>query len=78
MFKKQAQYKKQREKYLIESYDRIHTAYQKRLDRYENSNKKRQRDLKHREIFEKLFPEIRKQREEKERLAQKQKAAAER
>lgn len=46
------------------------------MDRFENSIKKRQKDAKSREFYEKVFPEIRKQREERERAIQKQKAAA--
>lgn len=35
----------------------------------ENSQKRKARDLKNREVFEKVFPELRKQREDKERFS---------
>lgn len=75
-FKRQITIKKQRERSLVDNYDTLHTKWQKKVDRFENSIKKRQKDGKSREFYEKVFPEIRKQREERERLIQKQKAAA--
>jgi len=71
-FKRQVAVKKQRERSLTENYDELHTKWQKKVDRFENSIKKRQKDGKSREFYEKVFPEIRKQREERERLIQKQ------
>lgn len=75
-FKRQIAAKRQREKSLIDNYEELHTKWQKKVDRFENSIKKRQKDGKSREFYEKVFPELRKQREERERLIQKQKAAA--
>jgi hypothetical protein len=72
-FKRQIAIKKQREKSLIENYDSLHSNWQKKVDKFENSCKKKQKDGKARELYEKMFPEIRKQREERERLLQKQK-----
>ena len=39
------------------------------LVQIENSQKRKARDLKNREVFEKVFPELRKQREDKERFS---------
>jgi len=61
-FKRQILLKKQKDKLMIDKYDSLHMVWQKK-------------SLKYREVFEKIFPELKKQREEKERIAQKQKAA---
>lgn len=71
-FKRQILLKNQREKILIDKYDSLHTNWSKKVDKLENSSRKKQKDLKSRDFYEKFFPEIRKQREERERLLQKQ------
>jgi len=71
-FKRQILLKNQREKILIDKYDSLHTNWSKKVDKLENSSRKKQKDIKSREFYEKFFPEIRKQREERERLLQKQ------
>ena len=73
-FKRQLTVKKQKEKSLIDQYDTLHTEWQKKVDKLENNSRKKQKDAKYREFYEKVFPELRKAREEKERLVQKQKA----
>lgn len=75
-FKRQILIKKQREKSLVDNFDELHFKWQKKVDRFENSCKKKQKDNKSREFYEKVFPELRKQREERERLIQKQKTTA--
>lgn len=75
-FKRQILLKKQKEKQLVDKYDSLHVQWQKKCDKFENSVRKKQKDAKYREVFEKVFPELRKQREEKERLLQKQRAVA--
>lgn len=42
-------------------------AWTKKAERVENSRKRKERDAKARELYEKIFPELRKQREDKER-----------
>lgn len=74
-FKRQVLLKKQKDKALSDKYDDLHTIWQKKIDKFENSSRKKQKDAKFREFYEKFFPELRKQREEKERLVQKQRAA---
>ena len=39
------------------------------MDRVENSRKRKEREGRSREMYEKIFPELRKQREDKERDA---------
>ncbi len=73
-FKRQLTVKKQKEKSLIDQYDTLHTEWQKKVDKLENNSRKKQKDAKYREFYEKVFPELRKAREEKERLVQKHKA----
>jgi hypothetical protein len=68
-FRKQYNLRKQREKQLCDKYDELYYVWQKRVDSYENSANKKRKDFKCREYFEKFFPELRKQREEKERLS---------
>ncbi len=43
-------------------------AWIKKVDRIENNAKRRQKDAKTREFFERVFPELKKQREDKERI----------
>ena len=61
----------------MDEYDSLHAEWQREVDKVENNARKKQKDAKCREFYEKIFPELRKQREEKERLIQKQRAAAE-
>lgn len=42
-------------------------AWQKKVEKVENSKKRKEKDAKARELYEKIFPELRKQREDKER-----------
>ncbi|RMZ98527.1 nuclear receptor corepressor 1-like [Brachionus plicatilis] len=70
-FKRQQLLNRQREKYLIEKYDGMHVEWQNSLDNLECVQKKRQKESKSREFYEKIFPELRKQREERERSVQK-------
>lgn len=74
-FKREVVQKKQRENAMIDEYDTLHGEWQKKIDKIENNFRKKQKDAKYREFYEKVFPELRKAREERERLIQKQKAA---
>ena len=57
-----------RENYLANVYACQLASWAKKVERFENSAKKRAKDAKSRETFEKVFPELRKQREDKERF----------
>ena len=66
-FRKKAEEKDARERYLTDTYVKLSTAWNKRVERAENNRKRKERDAKSRELYEKIFPELRKQREDKER-----------
>lgn len=53
---------------LVETYAQMSTEWQKRVDKSEASAKRKAREAKNREFFEKVFTELRKQREDKERF----------
>ncbi|VDO38681.1 unnamed protein product, partial [Brugia timori] len=55
------------QKYQTEKYNMMYAEWLKKDERYCKSQKKIARDEKHREIFEKTFPELKKTREERER-----------
>ena len=65
--RRKQQGKRIREKYLTERYEQLLQQWVKRVDKLENSAKRRAKDARTREYFEKVFPELRKQREDKER-----------
>ena len=52
---------------MTETYSTMMAAWQKKVDRSENSKRRKEREAKSRELYEKIFPELRKQREDKER-----------
>lgn len=66
-FKKRLEEKEAREKYMTETYTKLLAQWQKKVDKVENSKKRKDREAKARELYEKIFPELRKQREDKER-----------
>lgn len=53
---------------MTERYDQLMQSWVKRVERLENNAKRRAKDAKTREFFEKVFPELKKQREDKERI----------
>ncbi|CAG9540398.1 unnamed protein product, partial [Cercopithifilaria johnstoni] len=55
------------QRYQTEKYNVMYAEWLKKDERYCKSQKKVARDEKHREIFEKTFPELKKTREERER-----------
>ncbi|XP_037292583.1 uncharacterized protein LOC115455707 isoform X3 [Manduca sexta] len=57
-----------REDALAEEYSRRAAEWARRVERIEQSQKRKAKDAKNREFFEKVFPELRKQREERERF----------
>ena len=66
-FRRKSEEKDSRERYLTETYAKMSAAWTKKVERVENSRKRKDRDAKARELYEKIFPELRKQREDKER-----------
>lgn len=53
---------------LADKYAKLSLDWQKRVEKVETSAKRKARDARNRELFEKVFAELRKQREDKERF----------
>lgn len=53
---------------ITETYTKLYKDWIRRIDRVECSQKRKAKEAKHRELFEKVFPELRKAREDKERF----------
>ena len=66
-FKKRNEEKEARERYMTETYTKMMATWSKKCDKIENSKRRKEREAKARELYEKIFPEIRKLREDKER-----------
>lgn len=56
------------EQKFCQRYDQLMEAWEKKVERIENNPRRRARESKVREYYEKQFPEIRKQRELQERV----------
>ncbi|CAG0878847.1 unnamed protein product [Darwinula stevensoni] len=61
--------KRERDQYLVDTYSHLMKIWLKKTEKIENSLKRKTRDAKFREHFEKVFPELKKQREDKERFS---------
>lgn len=66
-FKKRHAERESRENYLTETYSKLMQEWLRKVDKIESSQKRKAKEAKNREFFEKVFPELRKQREDKER-----------
>ena len=58
-----------RQQLTAQQYGKMMQDWLKKVDKIENLPKRKIKDAKNRDFFEKMFPEIRKQREDKERLS---------
>uniref|UniRef100_H2YNT3 SANT domain-containing protein n=1 Tax=Ciona savignyi TaxID=51511 RepID=H2YNT3_CIOSA len=67
-FKHRSKLQNIRQRYICTRYEHLMAQWNRRAERIENNVKKKAKDAKTREFFEKLFPEIRKQREQQERV----------
>ncbi|XP_039627956.1 nuclear receptor corepressor 2 isoform X1 [Polypterus senegalus] len=67
-FKRRNHARKQWEQKFCQRYDQLMEAWEKKVERIENNPRRRAKESKVREYYEKQFPEIRKQRELQERL----------
>ncbi|XP_059991325.1 nuclear receptor corepressor 1 isoform X6 [Lagenorhynchus albirostris] len=56
------------EQKICQRYDQLMEAWEKKVDRIENNPRRKAKESKTREYYEKQFPEIRKQREQQERF----------
>ena len=52
---------------MTETYTKMMASWSKKIEKFENSKRRKEREAKARELYEKIFPEIRKLREDKER-----------
>lgn len=66
-FKKRNTEKESRNSYLTDTYSKMMQDWLRKVDKIESSTKRKGKEAKNREFFEKVFPELRKQREDKER-----------
>nr|CAB3264236.1 nuclear receptor corepressor 2 [Phallusia mammillata] len=57
-----------RERYLCTRYDQLMDTWQQKSEEIESNPKRKAKEAKSRDFFEKLFPEVRKQREQQERI----------
>ncbi|KAJ4941788.1 hypothetical protein JOQ06_011662, partial [Pogonophryne albipinna] len=67
-FKRRNHARKQWEQKFCQRYDQLMEAWEKKVDRIESNPRRRAKEGKVREYYEKQFPEIRKQRELQERM----------
>jgi len=68
-FKIRQKEKQRRDEYLTKTYANLSVDWVRSIEKIENSPKKKAQEAKKRELFEKIFPELRKQREDKERFS---------
>ncbi|XP_056602193.1 nuclear receptor corepressor 1 isoform X3 [Triplophysa dalaica] len=67
-FKRRNHARKQREQNICQRYDELMTEWEKKVERMENNPRRKAKDSRTREYYERQFPEIRKQREQQERF----------
>uniref|UniRef100_A0A2H6N1H8 Uncharacterized protein n=1 Tax=Micrurus carvalhoi TaxID=3147026 RepID=A0A2H6N1H8_9SAUR len=67
-FKRRNHARKQWEQKFCQRYDQLMEAWEKKVERIENNPRRRAKESRVREYYEKQFPEIRKQRELQERI----------
>lgn len=56
------------EQKICQRYDQLMEAWEKKVERMENNPRRKAKDSRTREYYERQFPEIRKQREQQERF----------
>lgn len=67
-FKRKHSERESREKYLTTTYSKLMQEWLRKVEKVEASQKRKAKEAKNREFFEKVFPELRKQREDRERF----------
>ncbi|XP_046875946.1 nuclear receptor corepressor 1-like isoform X2 [Hypomesus transpacificus] len=67
-FKRRNHARKQREQKICQRYDQLMEAWEKKVERMENNPRRKAKETRTREYYERQFPEIRKQREQQERF----------
>ncbi|XP_022250100.1 nuclear receptor corepressor 1-like isoform X2 [Limulus polyphemus] len=66
---KKQQERQLRETFLMENYTKLMQEWLKKIDKRNSNGNRRAKETKQREFFEKQFPELKKQREDKERFS---------
>lgn len=66
-FKKKNEENETRDRYMTVTYCKLTSEWTRKVNRSESSKKRKEREGKSREMYEKMFPELRKQREDKDR-----------
>lgn len=66
-FKKRSEDREQRDRYMTVTYCKLTSQWTKKVERMEGRKSRKEREGRAREQYEKIFPELRKQREDKER-----------
>ncbi|KAL1453911.1 hypothetical protein WDU94_010214 [Cyamophila willieti] len=69
LIRKRKQEEASRQTKLTDTYCTLAAQWFKKVEKIENSSKRKAREAKAREVYEKMFPEIRKNREDKERFS---------
>uniref|UniRef100_T1JIR2 SANT domain-containing protein n=1 Tax=Strigamia maritima TaxID=126957 RepID=T1JIR2_STRMM len=69
LFKRRHRERQKHDVHLTDSYNTLYQQWLKKVDRIENSAKRKAKEAKMREFYEKQFPELKKQREDKERFS---------
>ncbi|KAJ9589601.1 hypothetical protein L9F63_017186, partial [Diploptera punctata] len=67
-FKRKHGDRESRDKYLTATYSKLMQEWLRKVEKVEASQKRKAKEAKNREFFEKVFPELRKQREDRERF----------
>lgn len=67
-FRRQHVDREGREKFLTATYSKLMQEWLRKVEKVESSQKRKAKESKNREFFEKVFPELRKQREDRERF----------
>ncbi|PSN49366.1 hypothetical protein C0J52_12218 [Blattella germanica] len=67
-FKRKHTERESRDKYLTATYSKLMQEWLRKVEKVEASQKRKAKEAKNREFFEKVFPELRKQREDRERF----------
>jgi hypothetical protein len=64
-FKRKNEETESRDRYLTATYCKLTSVWSRKVERLDNSKKRKEKEGKSREMYEKMFPELRKQREDK-------------
>ena len=69
ILRKQREHERTREQFLTQTYEKLSAQWREKMETRDSNPARKSKDSKFRDFFEKQFPELRKQREDKERLS---------